>query len=227
MNEKWRIDQLTEIVAEAVQTVGADTVASARIQPVPDLRAIRYYTHIGILDRPSELVGRTAYYERRHVHQMVAIKQLQSQGLTLREVQEQLLGASNTQLARISKIAATFWTDRIPSLLKKAGLSDTSKPLKKSKTRSDDFWSQTPSPPKTPLGIPPNDTSLRNQSQGPRVQQNLRIEIAPGVTLLLDNVDPSQIDLSKSGRLREAMDMFLKQLQESKLVPTSQKESSP
>ena len=215
MNEKWRIDELTIIVAAAVQTVGADAVVSARIQPVPDLRAIRYYTNIGILDRPSELVGRTAYYERRHVHQIAAIKQLQSQGLSLRDIQEKLLGASNSQLAKISQIAATFWTDQVPSILKKAGHNEKNIHPKKSKKRVEDFWCETPSPPRSP-------------SVNPSIQQNIRIEMAPGVTLVLDNVDPSQINLSNSGSLREAINTFLQHLHLSGLVSSpSQKESAP
>lgn len=61
-------------------------------------RVIRYYTTLGLLDRACEKRGRNMYYGARHLYQLLAIKHLQAQGLSLAQIQNQLLGASNQEL---------------------------------------------------------------------------------------------------------------------------------
>jgi hypothetical protein len=96
----WTIEELSVRVAEAL-AVGYDGVPSNRVRDVPDLRTIRYYTALGLLDRPAAMQGRTALYGPRHLLQLVAIKRLQAQGLSLAAVQERVLGISNAALRRI------------------------------------------------------------------------------------------------------------------------------
>jgi len=72
MNASWRLDQLADVVARALETAAYDGQASGRVREVPDKRTIRYYTTLGLLDRPAEYRGRVAYYGRRHVLQLVA-----------------------------------------------------------------------------------------------------------------------------------------------------------
>lgn len=71
-----------------------------RVSPVPDARTIRYYTTLGLLDRPR-LDGRQARYARRHVLQLLAIKALQSANLPLVEIQSRLYGRSDAELEAI------------------------------------------------------------------------------------------------------------------------------
>src|SRR5271155_1171079 len=97
----WTIDELSEQVAESLQGPGYDGVSSGRVRDVPDLRTIRYYTTLGLLDRPAAMRGRTALYGSRHLLQLVAIKHLQAQGLSLAAVQERVLGLSDAALRRI------------------------------------------------------------------------------------------------------------------------------
>ena len=73
----WTIDELGSRVALAL-SVDYDGQASGRVRDVPDRRTIRYYTTLGLIDRPA-LRGRTALYGRRHLLQLVAIKRLQAQ----------------------------------------------------------------------------------------------------------------------------------------------------
>ena len=80
--ELWTIQQLcTEV--ERVLAVDYAGSRNGRVRDIPDLRTIRYYTTVGLLDRPAEMRGRTALYGRRHLLQLVAIKQLQARGLSL------------------------------------------------------------------------------------------------------------------------------------------------
>jgi DNA-binding transcriptional MerR regulator len=107
--ELWTIAELTRRVSASLAD-GFNGVASGRVQDLPDVRAVRYYTTIGLIDRPAEIRGRTAYYGRRHLCQLVAIKRLQSQGLSLAQVQERLLNADDRELERLAGIPAQFET---------------------------------------------------------------------------------------------------------------------
>jgi DNA-binding transcriptional MerR regulator len=103
----WTIDELQEQAARALAAVGEAPV-NGRVRPVPDQRTIRYYTTLGLLDRPSAMQGRTAFYGRRHLLQLVAIKRLQARGLSLAELQEQLLGLTDAALEKIARLPANL-----------------------------------------------------------------------------------------------------------------------
>jgi DNA-binding transcriptional MerR regulator len=96
----WTIEELFARVVEAL-SMGYEGVPSSRVRDVPDLRTIRYYTTLGLLDRPAATRGRTALYGSRHLLQLVAIKHLQAQGLSLAAVRERVLGLSDAALRRI------------------------------------------------------------------------------------------------------------------------------
>jgi len=119
VTERFRIDELADRAAAALADSGTGTDAGAdvssgsgRVTPVPDRRMLRYYTTLGLLDRPSEVQGRVAYYGRRHLLQVVAVKRLQAEGLALAEVQQRLAGATTAELERIARVPeprAPFW----------------------------------------------------------------------------------------------------------------------
>ncbi|GAA2048780.1 hypothetical protein GCM10009839_63100 [Catenulispora yoronensis] len=99
---RWTIDRLARLTAAALASGAPAAQPNGRIREVPDVRTIRYYTSIGLLDRPAAMRGRTALYGRRHLAQLVAIKRLQAAGLTLTEVQERLLGTDAAAVERIA-----------------------------------------------------------------------------------------------------------------------------
>jgi DNA-binding transcriptional MerR regulator len=82
----WTMDELVERVREALagEYAGAP---NGRVRDVPDRRAIRWYTTIGLVDRPLGMRGRTALYGPRHLQQLVAIKRWQAQGRSLAQIQ--------------------------------------------------------------------------------------------------------------------------------------------
>ncbi|HEV2895470.1 MAG TPA: MerR family transcriptional regulator, partial [Actinomycetota bacterium] len=98
---RWTLDELAERV-DAALAVGYAGQSSGRVRAVPDRRAIRWYTTIGLIDRPVAHRGRTALYGPRHLLQLVAIKRLQAKGLPLVAIQQELAGATDTQLARVA-----------------------------------------------------------------------------------------------------------------------------
>src|SRR4051794_39713701 len=129
----WTLDELSTraALALAVDYAGAP---NGRVRDVPDVRTIRYYTTLGLLDRPGELRGRTALYGRRHLMQLVAIKRLQTQGLTLRQVQERLLGLADRELEAIA---------RLPDEAGTAGAAPTPAPAAPRRA----FWTAAPAAP--------------------------------------------------------------------------------
>jgi DNA-binding transcriptional MerR regulator len=92
---------LAELARETARLLGrlalSDAQEDGRVSAVPDPRTIRYYTTLGLLDRPR-IVEREARYGRRQVLQLGAIKALQSQSLPLAEIQERLYGRSDKEL---------------------------------------------------------------------------------------------------------------------------------
>jgi hypothetical protein len=103
---RWTLDELAERV-DAALAVDYGGQPSGRVRDVPDRRAIRWYTTIGLIDRPVAHRGRTALYGTRHLLQLVAVKRLQARGLPLVAIQRELAGATDAQLARVARLPAT------------------------------------------------------------------------------------------------------------------------
>src|ERR1051326_3277724 len=108
--ELWTLAELADRVAGALSS-GYGGQQSRRVTEVPDTRSIRYYTTLGLVDRPAAMRGRTALYGERHLWQLVAIKRLQADGRSLAAVQQELYGATDSTLSRIARLSA----DHAPS----------------------------------------------------------------------------------------------------------------
>jgi DNA-binding transcriptional MerR regulator len=99
---------IRELAARAAAALTAHPVGkvNGRTREIADVRTLRYYTTLGLLDRPSRWVGRTAYYGQRHLMQLVCIKRLQAKGQSLAEIQGRLLNATSDDLARLAELPA-------------------------------------------------------------------------------------------------------------------------
>ncbi len=106
MDDDWTLAELSARAARALAAAGVQ-VPSGRVSEVPDARLIRWYTTIGLVDRPRIGPGRTARYGQRQLTQVVAIKRLQAQGLSLAAVRERLGAASEEELGRLTRTAPT------------------------------------------------------------------------------------------------------------------------
>ena len=102
MDESWTITELTERVTRAL--ADSAEVPGGKARAIPDERAIRYYTTLGLLDRAT-LRGRTAYYGPRHLAQLIAIKKMQVDGASLAEIQELLPAIEDAVLAELTGVA--------------------------------------------------------------------------------------------------------------------------
>lgn len=104
MGFEWTLDELVARVPVALGAAGYSGAPNGRVREVPDRRAIRWYTTIGLLDRPGAMRGRTALYGPRHLAQLVAIKRRQAQGRSLAEIQEELVGVTDPALREIAGV---------------------------------------------------------------------------------------------------------------------------
>lgn len=114
------MDLTLDELAQEVQTMLSQTgllkaQADGRISAAPDPRTVRYYTTLGLLDRP-EIVAREARYGRRHVLQLCAIKALQATGLPLSEVQARLYAKSDPELEAVIASAGESRLQRPPEI---------------------------------------------------------------------------------------------------------------
>ncbi|ONH24066.1 helix-turn-helix domain-containing protein [Pseudofrankia asymbiotica] len=96
----WTLAELPGRVA-ALLAGNYEGQSSGRVGELPSERTVRWYATIGLVDRPVATRGRVALYGPRHVLQLAAIKKLQSEGRSLAEIQQRLLGASDRQLAEL------------------------------------------------------------------------------------------------------------------------------
>ncbi|HEU5056585.1 MAG TPA: MerR family transcriptional regulator [Kofleriaceae bacterium] len=164
---RWTIAELSDRASAALEASGYQAPANGQVRAVPDLRTIRYYTSLGLLDRPIEMRGRTALYGARHLYQLCAIKRLQAEGRALGEVQAELAGLDDRALARVARISA----DALAVAREEAEVEAAP-----SARRSGAFWSAAPAPvaSKQPAASPAGAV---------RVLAAAKIQLAPGVQL--------------------------------------------
>ena len=105
MGENWTLAELVERANRAL--AAADVRApNGRVSDMPDARMVRWYTTTGLLHRPV-IRGRVAYYGERHLLQLVAVKRLQAQGLTLAAIQRRLAGAQEATLRELAALPSS------------------------------------------------------------------------------------------------------------------------
>ena len=180
----WTINQLGAQVAAALAQ-GYSGPRNTRIRAIPNSRTVRYYTTLGLIDRPAAMDGRTALYGPRHLQQLVALKQLQARGLSLMEVQQKLAGATNVELGRMAGVEALP-----PPVADSAGAGAARQA----------FWHAAPAEEEDEAeAAAPGELAEQAAAASPRALEMtllFRIAVAPGVTLLLDRARrPSADDL--------------------------------
>lgn len=186
----WRLDELVRRSQQLLALLPAGAGESRRVRWQPDARLVRYYTTLGLLDRPAELRGRTAYYRDRHLLQLLAIKTLQARGSSLQAVQAQLTGQPDAALAALIGLPPD-WAARLPAeeaepvenrpLATESGIaqSATAAPAR--------FWERTPSP-----VMPPSESAAVAPTES--VTELLAVTLAPGARLLLDRRRYPELD---------------------------------
>lgn len=200
----WTLDDLSARVALALATdyLGAP---NGRVRDVPDRRTIRYYTTLGLLDRPAEMRGRTALYARRHLLQLVAIKRLQAKGLSLAEVQQRLVGLPDSRLAALAQLPHDAGAP-----------AATPAP---SGRRREAFWAALPDQAAAENGV----ATVTAPCPLPSALQ--AISLAAGVTLLLPAVRP--VDSDDLEAITAAAAPLLKLLEKRRLLDPHPERNTP
>src|SRR4051812_33424433 len=99
------LDELADRVERELTARGLLGAAQdARVSSAPDARTVRYYTTLGLIDRPR-IEGRQAQYGERHLLQLLAIKALQAFELPLAQIQQRLYGRSDAELKALVESA--------------------------------------------------------------------------------------------------------------------------
>ena len=101
----WSLEELSSLSQVEMERRRIPT-PGGRVSQVPTARTIRYYTSLGLVDRPMAYDGGLAQYGPRHLLQLLAIKVLQAEYLPLPEIQKQLYGRSEDELRQLI-VAAT------------------------------------------------------------------------------------------------------------------------
>ncbi|AGA27668.1 helix-turn-helix domain-containing protein [Singulisphaera acidiphila] len=177
----WTIDELGSKAAEAL-AIDYDGPPNDRIRDVPDRRTIRYYTTLGLIDRAAEIRGRTAYYGPRHLMQLAAIKRLQARGLSLAEVQRQIVGLTSAGLAQLARLPAGM-------KLTPPSMPDPA-PLCRSEDRA--FWKEAPAP-LTHEKTSEVNSDARAMEAAPPLQ-GIRLGEEEKATLLLASIRPVTVE---------------------------------
>jgi len=231
----WTIDELGRKVAEAL-SVDYEGAPNDRVRAVPDRRTIRYYTTLGLLDRATEMRGRTAYYGERHLLQLVAIKRLQASGSSLADVQHRLVGITQGELARLARLPASLGDasgeqGEGPPQTKAAAKAKAESPENK-KTPRGAFWKEVP---ESRVSSNPREASSDQEKQSERTRGETAVEsqihaestaestadpplsrllqavrLGNGATLLLEELEPvTEVEIQA---IREAAEPLLRLL---------------
>lgn len=94
---RYTIAELADASAAALDALGV-AARNGQVRDRPDVRTIRYYGTLGLIDPPAEMTGRTALYGDRHLLQVLAVKAVQARGDSLADAQRTLVGASDEEL---------------------------------------------------------------------------------------------------------------------------------
>ena len=106
----WTMDQLVARVSEALAAEYSGA-PNGRVRDVPDRRAIRWYTTIGLVDRPLGMRGRTALYGPRHLQQLVTIKRWQAEGRSIAQIQADFVQLTAEGLADAARVPDRLLAD--------------------------------------------------------------------------------------------------------------------
>lgn len=227
LDSSLTIEQLAACVAQALSG-GSPQEVNGRVRAIPDVRTLRYYTTLGLLDRPAAMRARTALYQRRHVLQLVAIKRLQAKGLSLAEIQARLLGASDAELARLAHLPSGFSLQAAATSTSGTNAQDVQLLDQSSPT----FWKTRPAASATPppegagaTAAVPADDQQSTSDQSPAVAAGIaaHVPLLVGIPLTL-NVSlllPVHRELDEVDRdaIRAAAQPLLKLLLQRRILP--------
>ncbi|MFD0559647.1 hypothetical protein FB566_0297 [Stackebrandtia endophytica] len=220
-NARWPIGELADRVALALSdavTGGYPGPADARVRGVPDIRSIRWYTTIGLLDKPGGYRGRTALYGPRHLRQLVSVKRRQARGVPLASVQAEMVGLTDAELSDIAGIPpdSPALAESVPST--GAPATGRSDPLKSADRHASQLGAEHRAD--SADSAPPMDTrfwsrtattvTVADHAHPPESSLSYGVRLAPGVTVLIAADQPP--DAEDLAAIQEAATPLLRTL---------------
>ncbi|WP_238019277.1 MerR family transcriptional regulator [Dactylosporangium sp. AC04546] len=212
----WTLDELTARVAAALGGSAYAGAPNGRVRDVPDSRAIRWYTTIGLVDRPA-MRGRTALYGPRHLLQLVAVKRRQSEGRKIADIQAELADAPDETLREIARLPEAD-TDSVNDSVSEA----SGGPVRRR------FWAEPPGPASrrnppaqpspasppvpVPVPVPEPDPPREAGTAGPLMTG---VPLGGGAVLLL----PGPLGAADAAAVRAAAGPLIDQLMAFGLLP--------
>jgi DNA-binding transcriptional MerR regulator len=198
MEPRWTLEELRRQARRAVADLGRQAASH-----LTD-RTIRYYTTLGLVDRPLGVRGRTVLYGPRHLLQVLAIRRLQEQGLTLAEMQRRQ--STRMPTARLESLARTGSAGEVGPVAERVA------PYAAAPAREPDVWREAPASWK-----PPARESRESRPPAATARLLQVIELAPGVTLALPATRKlGAIDVAA---LQTAAVTLLRELTDRRLLP--------
>jgi DNA-binding transcriptional MerR regulator len=199
----WTIEELANRVATALAS-GYSGSSDNRVRDVPDQRNIRYYTTLGLLDRPT-MRGRTALYGVRHLLQIAAIKRLQAARWPLAKIQQALLNLKDQELAEIAQVRV-----------------EAAQPAKEEVRARGDFWKEIPATSVSEIATVEPD--VRTASPAVRLGGLQGIDLTGDVALLMRPARPLEDEDIQA--IRSVAGPLLELLHQRRLLARAEKGNS-
>ncbi len=94
--------------AEGLLRAAGPPPEDERVTAFPDVRTVRYYQSLGLVDKPLRYDGRQAIYGYRHLLQVLTVKVLQTESFSLAQLQQSLAGFDDARLeAALAQVLPT------------------------------------------------------------------------------------------------------------------------
>ena len=229
MSSLFKIEKLRQLASFALDSTDYQPADSARVRAVPDVRTIRYYTTLGLIDRPAEMQGRTAMYGLRHVEQLVAIKRLQAQGLTLSDIQHRMIGMPAEDLKKLARLpkdiqrktsaanlsASEFTSPKETGPTSESSVATDETSSEPTSESSGELWRRVPQSRRPPVSGKSTETS--------RIKHIVRLPISAGVSIDVTLNHPATADFDLA-RIVQSAEPLLKELQRQQTISNRQSE---
>ena len=213
---RYTIAELADASAEVLDALGV-AARNGQVRDRPDVRTIRYYGTLGLIDPPAEMTGRTARYGGRHLLQVLAVKAVQARGDSLADAQRTLVGASDEELRSAIGPGLPAALAAVPPPALTAAQEGTDA----RRAAGYPFWRTPPAPPaaagqaaEPPGEVPESRGPHAGDAQMPR--PFVAVPLGAGATLLIEGSAVGAID---TAALRAAAGPLLAYLTEAGLLP--------
>lgn len=197
MDRRWNLEELAQESQKYLQDDGD----SRRIQWKPNGRQIRYYSTLGLLDKPHTENGRTVWYGSKHLVQLLAIKRLQQEGMKLSEIQRSLAGSTLEEMRLLVGLPHDFLKSLHDSVTKTVD----------SPRRERAFWAVRPS---VSASNPQTGLLVSNE---PTFHHLWQLELAPGVTLSLSEQQAANLSQEERAELARELAVFWRNRQQKRM----------